>query len=100
LNLPHGSHAVLVDDSDLCADAIGVRRRALQANTQSGLRAAIVKEARGRAVLRHDEIEATVAVIVGVGGAALVAVDDEAGAHARHWRQSTLSVTKHEQAAT
>jgi hypothetical protein len=63
----------------LRANPIGVRRRSVEANPQPALPRAIPKELRCRGVLRYGEVEPAVAIEIRVCGAALVAVDQNAG---------------------
>src|ERR1700754_1389922 len=100
MNFSQRSHAVAVDEPDLRADSVWIRGWPPQPHAKSRLRAAIVKEARRGAVLRHDEIEPAVRIVVRGRRAALIAVDSETGLSSRDRRQSSLAVPGEKQAAT
>src|SRR5579885_370602 len=77
LHFANRAHRSTVHDANLRADTGGIRRRSDETHTEPGLRAAIVKQPRLVAILRHDEINAAVVIVVGERGAALIAVHDQ-----------------------
>ena len=86
LDLAHRAHSGPKHDSHLCPDRVGVRCRSSHPHPQPRSRRAVVKETRRGGVLRDDEIEPTVGVEVGVRGASLIPIRDNARSSARQRR--------------
>src|SRR5689334_1009500 len=74
LNLPDGPHPRTVGETHLRADRVGIGRRASNADPQPGLRATIVKQSCRGGILRDDQVESAVAIIVRIGRPPLIAV--------------------------
>src|SRR6185437_15144461 len=97
LHFAYGSHRVAVHHAHLRTDAVRIRRRTLQPHTQPGLRAAIPEQSCRRAVLRHREVDATVAVKVRECGAALVTIDFNARSRTGNRPQMSVPVAEQEE---